>query len=76
MKILDKAISDYVNEAGTYDKIVGTGIVLVSAPSVVLKGNKIAGSLLIAEGVGDGEFTLDGTNVAGTTTVRGGGVNS
>ncbi|MEG1241184.1 MAG: S-layer homology domain-containing protein, partial [Oscillospiraceae bacterium] len=76
MKVLDKAVSDYINVAGTYHNLVGTGIVVVTAPNIVLKNNKIAGSLLIAEGVGDGEFTLDGTNVAGNTTVRGGGVNS
>lgn len=76
MKILDKSISDYVNKAGTYEKIVGTGIVLVTVPDVILKGNTIAGSLLVAEGVGNGSCTLDNTKIVGETTIRGGGVNS
>ncbi|MEG1578041.1 MAG: S-layer homology domain-containing protein [Oscillospiraceae bacterium] len=74
--VLDKAISDYITAAGTYDKVVGTGIVVATVPGIVLKNSNIAGSLLVAEGVGDGDLTLDSTNVAGKMTVRGGGVNS
>ncbi|MEG2989674.1 MAG: S-layer homology domain-containing protein, partial [Oscillospiraceae bacterium] len=74
--VLDKAISDYITTAGTYDKVVGTGIVVGTVPGIVLKNTKIAGSLLVAEGVGNGDFTLNSTKVTGNTTVRGGGVNS
>ncbi|MEG1879559.1 MAG: S-layer homology domain-containing protein, partial [Pseudoflavonifractor sp.] len=47
LSILDRAVSDYIAAPGTYDKVVGTGIVAVVVPDVILKGNKIAGSLLV-----------------------------
>ncbi|MEG0441869.1 MAG: S-layer homology domain-containing protein, partial [Oscillospiraceae bacterium] len=69
--ILDKAVSDYIATAGIYDKLVGTGIVIVAVPEVVLKGNTITGSLLVTEGVGSGSVTLNHAKIPGHTTLRG-----
>ncbi|MEG1108712.1 MAG: S-layer homology domain-containing protein, partial [Oscillospiraceae bacterium] len=74
MTILDKAISEYINKAGEYT-ITSSGLVVVTVPDVVLKNSKL-NDLLVAEGVGNGDFTLNSTKVTGNTTVRGGGVNS
>ncbi|MEG2214280.1 MAG: S-layer homology domain-containing protein, partial [Oscillospiraceae bacterium] len=74
MTILDRAITDYINKPGEYT-ITSTGLVVVTVPNVVLKNSKL-NDLLVAEGVGEGDFTLNSTKVAGNATVRGGGVNS
>ncbi|MDO5331382.1 MAG: S-layer homology domain-containing protein, partial [Bacillota bacterium] len=52
------------------------GGVLVTKSGSVLKNMTIKGDLVIAEGVGDGDVTLDGVKVLGNTIVRGGGENS
>ncbi|MEG1997933.1 MAG: S-layer homology domain-containing protein, partial [Clostridiales bacterium] len=66
--VLDKAISDYIKVAGTYDKLVGTGLVVVAAPGVVLKDGQVQ-NLLVAQGAADGSLTLENTNVIGNTMV-------
>lgn len=65
----------YFKEAGTFTKDI-SGNAIVNVPGVVLKDMKISGDLIIGEGVGDGEVTLDGVAVSGRMVVRGGGENS
>jgi len=82
--VLDRAVKsrtskDY-NAAGTYGPEEGTqmvyGNVIVSVPGVTLKNMKITGDVLLAEGIKEGDVFLRNVTVLGTTTVRGGGVNS
>ncbi len=75
VNMLDKAVTVYANEAKEYT-ITEAGIVVVTAADASIKGGKITGSLVIAEGVGEGNVTIDGVNVAGQMVVRGGGKDS
>jgi hypothetical protein len=43
---------------------------------VTLKGLTISGDLILGEGVGNGDVTLDGVTVTGRVVVRGGGEDS
>jgi hypothetical protein len=51
-------------EDGTYTESFA-GNVLVSAAGVTLKGLTVTGDMIIGEGVGNGDVTLDGTTVMG-----------
>lgn len=73
--IMDNAVSAVYAAAGTYTEDAA-GNVIVSAPGVVLKNMTIRGNLIVAEGVGTGECTLDGVTVKGRAIVRGGGEHS
>ncbi|MFC5471573.1 S-layer homology domain-containing protein [Cohnella suwonensis] len=69
-----------INKAGTYGPASGKttyeGDVAINVPNVVLRNATIKGNLLLGEGVGEGDVTLDGVAVEGTTTIKGGGKNS
>lgn len=69
-----------VRKAGTYGPESGTrtyeGDVEILVPNVVLRNATIQGNLLLGEGIGEGDVTLDGVIVEGTTTIKGGGKNS
>jgi hypothetical protein len=73
--ILNNAISGFFNEAKEY---TGTyaGVVVVNKSGATLKDTVINGDLIIAEGIGNGDVTLDNVKVTGNTIVRGGGENS
>lgn len=75
VQVMHNIFSDYISEAGTVTK-VGTGSVMVNVPGVTLKDCTVKGDLVIADGVGDGEVTLDNVKVEGRLVVRGGGANS
>lgn len=68
------------DKAGTYGPATGTetisGNVVISVPDVILQNVIIEGDLLLTEGIGNGNATLNNVTVKGTTTVRGGGPNS
>ena len=80
--IIDNAIAGYYTAPGTYTKNAvpkvsgGNCAVIVKASGIVIKGATINGDLIIAEGVAQGEFTLDGSTVTGKMIARGGGENS
>ena len=74
--ILDNAIGGFYNEAGDYTGDDVSGIAIVNADGVVLNDMTINGDLIISEGVGSGEATLNNVIVTGTMIVRGGGANS
>ncbi len=74
-KLLSNIVEELINKEGTYTGNID-GNLVVSAPSVVLKDMSINGDLYLAEGIGDGEVTLDNVTVNGRTVVRGGGENS
>jgi hypothetical protein len=73
--IINNIVKGYYTKAGTYDDDV-TGTVVIKVPDVILKGVNITENLIIAEGVGEGDVTLDSVSVKGNTVVRGGGENS
>lgn len=68
------------DKAGTYGPEKGTtvieGDVIISAAGVTLRNTEVKGNLLLAEGIGSGDVTLNGVRVHGTTNVQGGGANS
>lgn len=73
--IINNTVKAYYTKAGTYtENVNGTAVVKVTG--VTLKGANVTGNLIIAEGVGEGEATLDSVTVKGETVVRGGGENS
>jgi hypothetical protein len=74
-QVMHNVFSRYIGKAGTYTESV-SGNVLVSADGVTLKGLTIGGDLILGEGVGNGDVTLDGVTVMGRVVVRGGGANS
>ncbi|AEY66993.1 S-layer homology domain-containing protein [Clostridium sp. BNL1100] len=73
--IINNIVKGYYTKAGTYDDNV-TGTVVIKVPDVILKGVNITENLIIAEGVGEGDVTLNSVTVKGNTVVRGGGENS
>lgn len=78
-QIKSKEVTNY-DKAGTYGSSSGTekvsGSVYINAPDITLKNMIIEGDLVIGEGVGEGDVTLNGVTVKGRTTVKGGGKNS
>ena len=74
-QVMDNVLKNYIKTEGTYNKDFN-GNVIINVPGVTLKNIKITGDLIIGDGVGDGEVTLDTVTVTGRTVVRGGGENS
>jgi len=73
--VMNKLVKQYINAAGDVTT-VATGNIMVRNEGVVLKNLTIKGDLIIGDGVGEGEVTLDSVKVEGRTVIRGGGVNS
>jgi hypothetical protein len=71
-QIMDNLLKNYIKTAGTYTTDY-TGNVMINVPGVTLKDIKITGDLIIGDGVGNGDVTLDGVTVTGRTIIRGGG---
>lgn len=74
-QIMDNLLKKYIKSAGTYTENV-TGNLMVNAPGVILKDMTLTGDLVIGDGVGDGDVTLDNVVVTGRMVIRGGGENS
>lgn len=73
--IIANLIGELYSEPGTYSGDVN-GSVVVNADDVVLHDMVISGDLFVAQGVGEGEVTLNDVIVEGTVVVEGGGRNS
>nr|WP_307990038.1 S-layer homology domain-containing protein [uncultured Niameybacter sp.] len=73
--ILDKITAEIINKSGTYTEDV-EGNVVVNTTNVILKDLTIKGNLYLAEGIGEGDVTLENVVVEGHTIVEGGGPNS
>lgn len=81
---LDAALSltgpTVYDKPGVFGSVYGTdtinGDVMIASDGVTLQNTVITGNLTIAKEVGDGDVTLHGVTVKGTTTVNGGGENS
>ena len=74
-QIMDNILKNYIKTTGTYTTDY-TGNMMINVPGVTLKNIKITGDLIIGDGVGNGDVTLDSVVVTGRTVIRGGGVNS
>jgi len=76
-KVMDNLIKDYSDNAGeVYSVSSFTGNLMVNAPGVTIKNTIIKGDLIIGDGVGTGNVTLDNVDVTGRTIIRGGGLNT
>lgn len=87
VSVLDRALKQMesrkvttYDKPGTYGPASGKenipGSVNIKVPDVTLQNMVIEGDLVIGEGVGEGDVTLKGVTVKGSTTIKGGGKNS
>ncbi len=74
--VMDNLAKQYIDADGEITSVTSFGNVIIRAAGVSLKNLAIKGDLIIADGVGDGNVTLDNVTVEGRTVVRGGGENS
>ena len=73
--IINNIVKGYYSKAGTYTgNVAGTAV--IKSSDVVLNDVAISENLIIAEGVGQGDVSLNSVSVKGNTVVRGGGENS
>ncbi len=72
---MDDLLKNYIKKESMYTEDLN-GNVMINAADVALSHMKITGDLIIGDGVGDGNVTLDNVTVTGRTVIRGGGVNS
>lgn len=73
--VMDRMVETYISDAGDYTDLTD-GSVMVNTPDVTLSDLTINGDLILGDGVGDGDITLDNVIVTGHMVVRGGGMNS
>lgn len=75
-----KAMPREFNTAGVFGPESGTEVIendtLISISGVTLRNIVLEGSLMISEGIGEGDCYLENVTVKGTTTIKGGGPNS
>ena len=74
-RTFDNIIAAYIRKAGTYEQDIDNNV-MITTSGVILKNMKITGTLVIGDGVGDGDVTLDGVEVTNGMIVRGGGLHS
>lgn len=74
-KMMYEIFTTYIQKSGEVTE-VPEGNVMISAPDVTLKGVNVTGDLIIGDGVGEGDVTIDNCTIGGGVIVRGGGVNS
>lgn len=73
--LLDKITAEIINKSGVYTEDID-GNLVVNTPNVVLENIEIEGNLYLAEGIGEGDVTLNNIKVKGKTIIEGGGSNS
>ncbi len=74
-QLMFNILKNYLSAAGTYTE-VASGNVMVNAAGVTLKDLTVSGDLVIGDGVGNGNISLDNVEITGRLVVRGGGENS
>lgn len=71
-QLMDNIFKVYINEPGVYTS-VPEGTVMINVSGVTLKGATVHGMIIVGDGVGEGECTLQDVRATGITMVRGGG---
>lgn len=74
-QVMSNVIKQYISEAGTYTT-VSKGNVIVRGGNVVLKDLTVDGDLIIGDGVGTSDVTINNVSVNGRIVLRGAGANS
>jgi hypothetical protein len=74
-QMMHNLIKQYIKAEGEYTE-VANGNIMVNVPGVTLKNVTINGDLIVGDGVGDGNLTLDNVTIKGRLLARGGGANS
>ena len=74
-QLLHNIIKSYISSSGSHTGSFD-GSVMINSPDVELKNAVIHGDLIIGDGVGSGDVTLDNTKITGRLVARGGGENS
>lgn len=73
--VMDNIVKEYVQNPKTVSD-VSDGNVIVNVSGATLQNLTVSGDLIIADGVGQGDVTLDNVDVEGRLVIRGGGSNS
>ncbi|MFC4099254.1 hemoblobin-interacting domain-containing protein [Paenibacillus xanthanilyticus] len=74
--LLDRLAGEIANQPSERTGLKLPGGLFISSPDVTIGQSAIAGSVIIAPGVGEGDVTLDGAEIGGTLVISGGGANS
>jgi hypothetical protein len=75
-QLMSNLAEHILGEEGNVSGVQANGNVIIKASGVTLADTTVGGDLIIGDGVGDGDITLDGVTVQGRLIVRGGGENS
>ncbi len=75
-QIMSNITDDYITSAKKAVTSDYDGSVIVKVPGVTLKDMTVENDLIIADGVGTGNFTMENVVVKGDVVIRGGGPNS
>lgn len=73
--VMSRLVETYVSAAGDVSEDVD-GNMIVRSADVHLQNMTIDGDLILADGIGTGDVTLEGVSVNGRILIRGGGSNS
>ncbi|MFA7660969.1 MAG: S-layer homology domain-containing protein, partial [Anaerovoracaceae bacterium] len=57
--VMDNLVKQYIDEAKTLTEVIAAGNVMIRVPGVTLQNVTVKGDLIIADGVGEGDVTLD-----------------
>ncbi|NIK23544.1 carbohydrate binding domain-containing protein [Paenibacillus lupini] len=74
--LLSGMIGDLITKPVVYDASKVEGNLIIRATDVTVKNTAVHGSLLLAEGIKEGDVTLEGVTVTGKTVIKGGGSHS
>lgn len=74
-QVMYNIIKTYISQSETVT-VVANGNVMVNVPGATLQDVIIKGDLIIGDGVGSGDCTLNNVQVEGRLVIRGGGTNS
>lgn len=74
--LLSRLAGEVYAAAGTYRDRKQAGNALVNRDGVTIESSKIDGNLFLTAGIGEGDFTLNHSEVKGTIYVSGGGIHS
>lgn len=75
VKIIDNIVGNFYSTKGEYIGDTDESVV-INTPDVVLKDCTVKGDVIITEGVGDGDATLENVQITGRLIVHGGGTNT